>query len=95
MQLQWGKFESTFPILLYYVGLGKPSPSAIPPSDMDCLDMLLVTEQAQATFSERQMHFVGKDTYVKLKDLNLTQEGSYYVTVVGESIAKNSINRAV
>ena len=84
VQLQWDQFESTFPILLYYVGIGKPSPLSISPEDMDCLDMLLVTEQSKATFSERQMYFVGKDTYVEVKGLNLTQKGSYYVTVVGE-----------
>ncbi|XP_022102001.1 uncharacterized protein LOC110985344 [Acanthaster planci] len=83
VKLQWDKFESTVPILLYYVGLGKPSPSVTPPEDMDCLDMLLVTPQSRATFSERSMHFVGKDTFVELKGLNLTQEGSYYVTAVG------------
>ncbi|XP_038050728.1 uncharacterized protein LOC119723897 [Patiria miniata] len=83
VELQWGKFESTFPILLYYVGLGKPSPASIPPEDMDCLDMLLGTAQSQATFSEKPMYFVGKDTFVDVKGLNLTQEGSYYVTVVG------------
>ncbi|XP_022103294.1 uncharacterized protein LOC110986022 [Acanthaster planci] len=81
--LKWAKFESTFPILLYNVGLGEPSPFSIPPEDMDCLDMLLGTKEALATFDVRQMHFVGKDTYVEVRGLNLTQGSSYYTTVVG------------
>ena len=83
VELMWSKFESTFPILLYYVGLGESYQSSVPPEDMDCLDMLLGTQEAQATFGVRNMHFVGKDTYVRLQGLNLTQGGSYYVTVVG------------
>ncbi|XP_038062441.1 uncharacterized protein LOC119732930 [Patiria miniata] len=83
VQLMWAKFQSTFPILLYYVGLGEPSTSSLLPEDMDCLDMLLGTTQALATFHERSMYFVGKDTFVEVKGLNLMQEGSYYVTVVG------------
>ncbi|XP_022100316.1 uncharacterized protein LOC110984425 [Acanthaster planci] len=83
VQIMWGEYESTLPILFYYAGLGEPSPSSIPPEDMDCLDMLLGTKEAQATFSKRQMRFVGKDTYVDIRSLSLTQEDSYYVTVVG------------
>ncbi|XP_038050876.1 uncharacterized protein LOC119724026 [Patiria miniata] len=83
VQLMWDKFQSTLPILLYYVGVGESSPSSVQLENIDCRDILLGTRQALATFSEREMSFVGKDTYAVVKGLNLTHEGSYFVTVVG------------
>ena len=84
VKLQWEEFDSTFPILLYYVGLGNAASATVSPENMDCLDMLLATDEAKTAFNERKMHFIGKDTYQEIKGLSLEQEGSYFVTVVGE-----------
>ncbi|XP_033637723.1 uncharacterized protein LOC117298529 [Asterias rubens] len=83
VKLQWEEFDSTFPILLYYVGLGNAASATVSPENMDCLDMLLATDEAKTAFNERKMHFIGKDTYQEIKGLSLEQEGSYFVTVVG------------
>ncbi|XP_071798137.1 uncharacterized protein [Asterias amurensis] len=83
VKLQWEEFDSTFPILLYYVGLGNAASATVSPENMDCLDMLQATDDAKTTFNESKMHFVGKDTYQEIKGLSLQQEGSYFVTVVG------------
>ncbi|XP_033637389.1 uncharacterized protein LOC117298318 isoform X2 [Asterias rubens] len=83
VKLQWEEFDSTFPILLYYVGLGNAASATVSPENMDCLDMLLATDEAKTTFNERKMHFIGKDTYQEIKGLSLEQEGSYFVTVLG------------
>ncbi len=84
VKLQWQEFDSTLPILLYYVGLGSATSASVLPEDMDCLDMLLATDVSKTTFYERRMDFAGKDTYREIRDLSLQQRGSYFVTVVGE-----------
>ena len=82
----WQAFQSEFPILLYHVGLGLACQDALSPLHMDCLEMLLGREDpVRLAFSEYRMQSVGKDTYVDVKGLNLTQSGTYFVTVIGEA----------